>query len=338
MAKDTTDLRKLNINQVAQRTIMTNYRNGVLRPNADIAINRSIQRFGSKRKATGLRGSSNTSQFENRYMNSGGVSDTFFGKRGGVTINFITKEAQDVFDKMTGLTNREMFAIQVFVISQVRAGNWGTKSANYADSKMDYFTHFAMQEKSNSVISWRNDFIATPTADHIPGQGYDIPFTTRLINTGYNPFTSGIQYGVNDALSGVFIRKANDPASSTRVVIDQTGALTYIESQSNPQVRFRINEGIIETNVGDAIGDNELRVITRTATDRADMYLNGVSISNNISLSTNSIPNGNYSIGRISASDTFLALYSSFVAGTAIGFDHASYYNNLLILNAALDF
>jgi len=77
------DLRKLTESEVANRTIIPFYRNGVLRVGLeDIPLNRAFQRFGH---GGGSQAPNIGSQFENRFMNSGGVSDKLFGKRAKIS-------------------------------------------------------------------------------------------------------------------------------------------------------------------------------------------------------------------------------------------------------------
>jgi len=259
---------------------------------------------------------------------------------------FLSPEATDVIAKMTGLVNAEQLAINDFVNSQSlngTGGNWGTSALNYADSKIDNFTHMGMQTSGNSLTSWRNTFTGTPVAapTHVPGTGFTfIRASSQYIDTNYDPTSNAIKYLAADALFGCKIVTITNPATVRQVIMGTDTPNTRIDSRGDSTVHdFIINAGTGLNVAVPGLQNGTLYVAAMTSAGTTG-FAKGLS-EGNTPLVGSAISSLDFYVGAkhnfdLAAIDFVDGTLSSYVIGAGIGFDQVSFDADLAILDTAL--
>ncbi len=257
----------------------------------------------------------------------------------------LSAEATDVINKMTGLVNDEMLAINDFVNSQSlngTGGNWGTSALNYADSKIDNFTHMGLQTSGNSLTSWRNSFVGSAISApvHVPGTGFTFDLTNH-IDTTYQPSTDATKFLVGDALFGCKIVTITNPATVRQVIIGvNLGTQCRIDSLGNSTSHdFIINAGSTLNVAVPGLQNDTLYVCAMTAAGTTG-FAKGIS-EGNTSLVGTVLSTQTFFVGAkrnfdLNPSEPVQGTLSSYVIGAGIGFDQVSFNSDLAILDTAL--
>ncbi len=238
---------------------------------------------------------------------------------GGIVIS---DEAQAVLDSLPGGINAaEVQALINFVNSQsasMGSGNWDL---------IDSFSHFGTLSALNSLWDWQRESAMTNAGStHSPGIGRN--FTgTDSINTGFDPAISLLNYSLDNGLFGAFVVDITNLGANTHRPISSNRAIMIAQTANN-RLRASSNSSSFTNYAGFTMTFPFLGIVSRTAVDLINIYKNGVSVGVS-GIVSETIPN-EFLIG-----DSLVGTISSSVIGAGVGFDHADYYDNLVILNAA---
>ncbi len=232
-------------------------------------------------------------------------------------------EAQAVIDRMTGLTAGEKNAIAVFVDAEVINGNWAL---------IDEFWCFGLTTEANALKGW---FAKTATNNGATkvSTGFSFNGTTDYVDSNFNLNTDGVKYTLNDALLGCYLYEHT---------VD--GMMFGARSGSDFARMHTVGTAMIVNSDGNRSGldteNRELSVIIRDSSTNTDHYIDGVLAASPATQTSTAIPNNNNYIGCYNnqgSPDIFLnGIISSFIVGSAIGFDHSSHNTNLNALLTSL--
>lgn len=322
--KDRRDLRKFSNAEVADDTILTTYRNGVLKTRGNIPLNRAMQKFGYQRRAAGSKGTSIPSQFVNRYMTDGGVSNKFYGANPRLIIEDVISEVDRVIAQFPNpLEPFEEVAAREFIEGQLLLGNW---------QKLDVFYSFGLTDIQNSLMNWIDGSFATPVASptHGVGEGYTFNGTTQYIDTGWNPATDADNYKEQDANILIYYPTINS----------NDGNFLYgVRDGSGGNIEM-IGTGGTAVNSGQGSAVEPPLSNTMIAATRDDngsnlpIFHNGQPVGTSNFATFIGLPDNPMYIGALNNSGTptaFKAMtVSSFVAGAAIEFNQPGFYDGYI--------
>lgn len=148
-------------------------------------------------------------------------------------------------------------------------------------SKLDTFANFATDGDSNfALIDWKRLIQYTPVNSPIftANQGFT-GGGTRYINTNYNPAVDGVNYKLNDAMAGVYIRTAPISPVGIKAVYGttETDGLELTPQRTTTTANVRVNSsGAIAV---PSTGQLGTWIQIRRTNDRIFNYKNGVEYS-----------------------------------------------------------
>lgn len=264
-----------------------------------------------------------------------GIKYTVYSATGGVS-----DEAQDVLDRFTGLSGIEEAAIITLVDSEVANGNWGLKANGYVDGLYDAFWCFGLGTEAQALTQWHPTSIALGAVNNGATKGANgFQFTgTEWIDTGFNPSTDGVNFLLNNALWGIFLKDNPSPNSQNMTLMTARDASARSQIQTNtPDVNYGANENNSRTHISGAIANNSLALCYRTAVNSVSYSLNGTVQDSDVLAST-LIPNSVFEIGRRpdNASTFLIGTVSSAIIGATNGFDQSGFNSNLVTLLTSL--
>lgn len=252
-------------------------------------------------------------------------------------------EAQEVFARMsTPLTPALKNAYADFIDSQVASGNW---------DKILAFCYAGSNTQANSLTDWKG--LITPTLN---GDSHWTPYSDwytqgtsgDFIGTGFIP-NDVAAFGLNDAGAGFMIKFNNSINSGSKIalgVLEATNTRQIGITQSGTagtSITCRINSlnTLTGTDANGCFDNNSLYTIARTSAVNVDLYKNGVSIASSGANTSGGKATIEVYLGarnNAGTSETFIdASYKCFFFIQAVGFNHQNFYDNLVILNAAVD-
>lgn len=196
----------------------------------------------------------------------------------------------------TPLTATRLELINDLVVQLKADGNW---------TKLDRLWIHTTEAQDQAVVSLVNPS-STKITEHnsptwAPNVGYTGNGTNMYLDTNYNPNTDGINYILNDAMLGSYIR--SNQLSDNAAVIGVTDASSY---RSAIYPRYTTNTFFSQLNTAAAnlisySNNNSLGFfsVTRTASNLQTGYINGISKATNSGASTTV---ANYKINILSNS------------------------------------
>ena len=144
-------------------------------------------------------------------------------------------------------------------------------------SKLDTFANFATDGDSNfALIDWKRllQYTAVNSPTFTANQGFT-GGGTSYINSNYNPFSQAVNFGLNNATIGAYIRTAPPTPTGTKSVYgtgDTDGITLLPQFSSNCSIRLNATSG-----VGFASPDQVgTWVVTRPTNSNTTVYRNGV--------------------------------------------------------------
>lgn len=240
-------------------------------------------------------------------------------------------EAQAVINRMTGLTTDEENAIAAFVDAEVLNTNWAL---------IDEFWCFGLVTEANALTGWLNKTATNNGATKV-STGFSLDGSTDWINTNFTPSIDGINYILNDALFGAYVKTDNNPGGSSRTLMGYAGDLSarsLMNRGAGANLSFEVNRNPAGGNTSIAnYGNENLYLAVREASNSSKLYLNG-SLDSSDSSSSINLTNGDFEIGSLIGGTfgNFQGIISSSLIGAGIGFDHSGHNTNLNTLLTSL--
>ncbi len=149
-------------------------------------------------------------------------------------------EYQAVYDSYTTKPDDATAAIwNTFVESIVASGEWALLDVLYVYAA---HTNGAGEALKNWINPGTFDATAFNAPDFVANQGFSGNGSTRFINWNWNPNTNGVNYVLNSASDGVYIRtNVNESAIDIGAAVSGTDYSFYIVSRLSNGVFFRVN-------------------------------------------------------------------------------------------------
>lgn len=181
-------------------------------------------------------------------------------------------EFQAVYDSWAVKpTEADALLMNTMVASLVSTGVW---------AKLDIFDVFAVHAEAEALTNWINPGTNDPTNVHATVwdafEGYTGDGANDYINTNYNPGTDAINYALDDASGGVYIRTDNN--NSEIEIASTAGAVAAIQMNVNEggDAYLKLNSNGFVT---DATGDSRgMWIATRVNATDADLFRNKVKV------------------------------------------------------------
>ncbi len=238
---------------------------------------------------------------------------------------FYNSDVQDALDNYTGLTAKQVGAINRFINSE---------GANY-DTYDEFFLY--PLGASNGLIGFKgtlgvNNNDATFDIGGILFDGVDQYFGTTIIAS------SGLTKGSQDNLDIQCFLKDNLDAGNTKVLFGALGSLGTIldlfQKPSSNQVRFAVNKNTASNfaTVDGLLNDNTLYGASRSSSLNQDIYIDGIEEQSSAAESSG-IPDVTMDVGALNNDSTHQLFINAKIAtwkiGAAIGFNQALHNTNV---------
>ena len=232
--------------------------------------------------------------------------------------------AKPVIDSFPNpLTVEEKDYIRSFINSQVVSGNWG---------KMDSFVHFGLYDPANALWDWkRRSAMTNNGAVHHAGIGYAFDGAENIDSLFRTD--QGVNYKQDDALIGAFIKESLNSTSQVSLFGDGSTGTVITQKPSSSRIELFLNSTgrqNVTSIDGDRFNNNTLHVGTRSSASQTIYYENGV-LKGGFNVTSTGVKATTIKIADGFAN--FKGTLSSFIAGSAIGFNQTSYYDELVTLN-----
>lgn len=224
----------------------------------------------------------------------------------------ISAEAQAVLDRMTGLTATEEDAIITFVNAESASlgnGNWAF---------IDEFFSFSLNATDRLT-----GFIAKTATNN--GATFDINGATfagaENISTNFNPSVDGVNYVLNNSMSGVFLKEFTDLVSDIQDILNGNALRIRLQAALG-RYRGKINSGT-DVNLSSAVpSQDQLVIFSRDNAADFDVIIDGTPIQTVANASTG------LNAAAVSIGVNFIGTISTFIIGASIGFDQANHNTN----------
>lgn len=237
-------------------------------------------------------------------------------------------DAQAWIDRMTSPTSLEQTSINTFVTASKLSGNWG---------KFDEFWIRSLGSVNGLVGTSITGVASGGVTWSLDGAKYD--GSTGFIDNNFDLDTDGVNYALNDAQTGIFVKTKFTSDSTTQMLFGVDAGVTFTQFFNNsPGTTNADNNRNRATNSG-AISSNSLYASSWDGTD-SFLRKDGVSIKTGELLNTASIPTGRtlYEGARNNEGTTDLftdSEISVMYIASEDGFDHSA--NNTDIRQLLLD-
>lgn len=148
-------------------------------------------------------------------------------------------------------------------------------------SKLDTFAKFDTDGNSSfALIDWKRltQYTAVNNPTFTPNQGFTGNGTSNYIDTNYNPFSQAVNFGLNNATVGTYIRTAPASPVGTKSVYgtSDTGGISLLpQFSTNCSLRLNATSGSGFASA-DQVGS---WIITRPSSSNTTAYRNGTLIS-----------------------------------------------------------
>ena len=260
--------------------------------------------------------------------NTGSIGDkqTFSGSftgNGGLTIG--TSEAQAVINRMSGLTALEESSIRDFVNAEVASGNYAL---------YDEFYCFGLGG-TNALTGFKSKTATAVNAPTFDVNGATFDGATNYIDSNFNPSTDAVNYSLDNALAGAFVKEAA-PDGGFNSLIGISGVDTFLITDTNTNaINLYPNAASPIVVLSETIQAGNLYMGSRVSNSQSDIYKNGVSVASGVGAST-VLPNDNFFVASRGLAQFLDCTISTFQIGGAIGFDQAAHNTNLTAFLTAL--
>ncbi len=227
--------------------------------------------------------------------------------------------AAHVINEMpASLTQREKDAITTFVREEFVAGNY---------QKYDYFVCFALATEANALKDWKQGLVATNAGATKVAEGYK--FGAGLGVNVFDASVDGVNYTLDDALVGFYIYDNTETVVNNNDILQSVSQVVRIRWQVlNFRKRGRLHS-TGDSNFFSSVDNLDLpQTYARARTSSTDVtdYKDGAAINTAIQTST-VMPD--IMLFRGPSGGTGFTTISTFVAGSAIGFDHVAHNTNI---------
>ena len=202
--------------------------------------------------------------------------------------------------------------------------------------QLDSFSCFGLADEANALWDWVRLTSMTNNAAVKQADGFSFNGTTAFIDTGFNPSVDGVNYSLNDAQAAAFVKTNNDIATN-RFLFSSDIQLELQQQPASNRLRQRLNSGNRFEDGEPYFTDNSLYTSIRETSSIIRVYKNGSILPGTSNTISSDIPNQAVVIGSDSAFSTnFNGTLSSFLIGSAVGFDQSDHYNSLVTLLTSL--
>ena len=228
-------------------------------------------------------------------------------------------DAQAWIDKMTSPTQTEIKAINTFVIADKASGNWALRDDIWVRS-LGSVNGLVGKNKTGTAtagIGWS-----------INGASYN--GTTHYIDNNFDLTSDGVNYGLNDAQLGFFMKTSSIKTSGVNCVMGVYDGLGYsqiLESPASTAIDFYINKNSAGTSTQNLLDNTQYEGVFSTGVRKC--YKDGVDFTSNAQVPTPVMATG-YSIyegarNNQGTADIFIDVEISIsYISAAVGFDHAA--------------
>jgi hypothetical protein len=200
--------------------------------------------------------------------------------------------------------------------------------------KLDTFAVFATDGDSDfALIDWINlsDYTAYNSPTFTTNQGFTGNGSSAYIDSNFNAFTNGINYSLNSASIGGFMRiySASSGSSDGIIYADDGSTRAWLRYTST---RTYLNNLLFQLHSSVVYGDNKFSSYVRTSSSNIGVYVDG-GFTQNVTINSVAIPNtsfltlrgennfGNSQISMIYAggnlsseqSDFYTAFYTNYI-------------------------
>jgi hypothetical protein len=250
-----------------------------------------------------------------------------------------SEDAQAVIDLMDSVSTPEMDAIAAFVDSQVTSGNW---------AKIDEFFCLALNSTVDDWLTgWKGLSIATNNGATHGANGAS--FTSgQYIDSGLHRSNTAQMFAdLPNQLMGVYCHSFDYTGTGISYLCGNYAVRgTYLchpgsGTQEIQGVATNSNTSLVAFARNQADVGGHFYAIDGNANDPL-LFMDGVSQTRTKTTTTSTAPfnDTTFYIGTRNQNGTANTVYdktiTSFVVGTAAGFDHANFYTHLMTLHAAL--
>ncbi|KKM20199.1 hypothetical protein LCGC14_1647830 [marine sediment metagenome] len=227
----------------------------------------------------------------------GKMSSTFAGESVTNNITVFCAEYQAVYDAYTIKPDAATAAIwNTYVRSGVADGWWAKEDVEYV-----YAAH--TNDNGEALINWKNpgtfDAAAFNAPAFVANEGFTGNGTTQYIDCNWNPSANGVNYVLNSASMGVYIRTNVKEAKfdiGANNIGQHINATQIIARWSDDNAYIRINTA---TPLGGGNLDSRgMYVSARTAVNVNNLYKNKVSIANSADASVGLTSSNIYTLAR----------------------------------------
>ena len=159
-------------------------------------------------------------------------------------------------------------------------------------SKLDTFAVFATDgDEDFALIDWirLTQYTAVNSPTFTPNQGFQGDGVSSSIDTNFNPFINGVNYTLNNASFGYYMRLYDTAPSPFEFTIrcSTNAYIRYTNMRKTINSTTRFDGGV---SVG---ANNQFAALTRTSSSNMELYLNGAQVES-MTLTANILPNDNY--------------------------------------------
>ena len=196
-------------------------------------------------------------------------------------------------------------------------------------SKLDTFAVFATDGDSDfALIDWINlsQYTAYNSPTFTADQGFQGDGVSAYIDTNYNAFTSGVNYSLDSASMGGYMRLGDtSPGSSESVLFasDTTPAYSWVRYTNK---RAYLNSTAYTTYSSATLGqNNQFSSFVRTSSTNLQIFVNG-SITDNLTNNSTSVPNSTFWTLRGITSNYGNAEMSMVYAGGDLSAEQGDFY------------
>jgi hypothetical protein len=203
-------------------------------------------------------------------------------------------------------------------------------------SKLDTFAVFATDGSSDfALIDWKrlSQYTAVNSPTFTSNQGFKGDGSSAYINSNYNPVTSAVNYSLDDASFGYYMREYDTAPGGLEMAFGCffSSAPSWIR-YTTKRLYFNSLEFLLYSNFTHA--NNRLVFVNRTSSNNVNVIANG-SITDSLAITSTDISNANFELFRISSnysnSQLSMVYTGSNITSNASDFNTAwnNYYNSL---------
>lgn len=239
----------------------------------------------------------------------------------------VDPDAQAWFDRMTAPTEDEKAAINTFIVQEKADGNFALYD--------EFF--LLVLGGTNSLVGAKSKTAAVLGGVAFDTDGATFNGVNGYIDSNFDLSTDSLLYSINDGLISSFINQSVNASAKS---------FYGIQNGASIRSRLRIDMGFVahaingsQTQILGTVPNKSTTTIDRVNNSGDRYFLDGI-LTNTSSSSSSSIPVGNVFVGAMNnngvAGNYSNISVSTFLIGSAIGFDHSAHNTNIRALLTTL--